>query len=680
MREFIIAVILGLAMGLSLNYAFAGEFSDSAAGIENQLNSIQQDLTTIQNQMGTLPTDITDIQADLGLLRADIQALTDQIDVLLANDSELRGQIQGMSNNIAAVGTIVTELSDLLDDHITNHPTGGDDGNPNILPIQPLVLSPTDDAYVRGGIHADSNFGSSANLIVKSEIEGDFIRYSYLKFDLSGIRRPVDSTLLRIYAFSIQQDMTIELYDTTNLWNWTEDTITWNTKPNLGVQLAVSAPLKDESYIVWDLTSYINSRPSQTQFSFAIIAGGEAQASRNDFYSKESLINQPQVTFVWQEQGAMIDAGNCGMYVGDRVEDIRRGFTGIITSKKCLTLAQQAQWDSTMSLKKAGLTIPWARPIGIYKVLWDEGTLDSNGDPPYGGNNGYNLCPEGLCDEQCNYKSWDDNRVHKISARCRGLKRHVWTPLPAIYQVADIPSGGTTNPPVPPDPSPECAITENILPGTVQAEDYVAYNDTTPGNTGGAYRNDDVDIKTTPTSTQIGWVSDGEWLEYPICNIKPGIYQVWFRISCGTATCGDISMFIDGVLQGKITVPSTGSWNDIHDVITFQGPNVIGPDVSNLKIEFSGGRPLDLDYIEFEYLREHSNWPSEEQTGWYENKYYAISPEHPQFAIYKVLWDSGQGAPKPPAFWHNGWDICLEGECDLGINKHFWKPLPAKYS
>ena len=295
----------------------------------------------------------------------------------------------------------------------------------------------------------------------------------------------MDSTLLRIYAFSIQQDMTIELYDNDDKWNWTEDTITWNTKPGLGTQLAVSAPLRDESYIVWDLTSYINSRPTQTQFTFILITGGESQSSRNDFYSKESLINQPQISFVWQEQGAMIDLGNCDKYVGGRIEDIRRGFTGTITSKNCLNTAMIGSWHSAAGLGENrgeqtvdaqklptwGLIKPWPRPLGIYKVRWDEGTLDSNGDPPYGGGNGYNLCPEGLCDEQCNYRSWDDNRIHKFSARCRGLPRHIWTPLPSIYLAANMPSGGITNPPPPPpDPVLKCAgEASHLIPGKIQA-------------------------------------------------------------------------------------------------------------------------------------------------------------------------------------------------------------------
>ena len=96
----LIAVVGFLVGAFGYNYAYAGEFSDSAAGIENQLLTIQNSITDLQNQMGTLPTDITDIQADIGLLRSDIQTLADQIDVLLANDSELRDQLQGFTNTL----------------------------------------------------------------------------------------------------------------------------------------------------------------------------------------------------------------------------------------------------------------------------------------------------------------------------------------------------------------------------------------------------------------------------------------------------------------------------------------------------------------------------------------------------------------------------------------------------
>src|SRR5262249_32421124 len=62
------------------------------------------------------------------------------------------------------------------------------------------------------------------------------------------------------------------------------------------------------------------------------------------------------------------------------------------------------------------------------------------------------------------------------------------------------------------------------VPGIIQAENFdnggqgVAYYDTTPGNTGGAFRNTDVDISTTTDpgggGYNVGWIAATEWLNY----------------------------------------------------------------------------------------------------------------------------------------------------------------------
>ena len=60
------------------------------------------------------------------------------------------------------------------------------------------------------------------------------------------------------------------------------------------------------------------------------------------------------------------------------------------------------------------------------------------------------------------------------------------------------------------------------VPGTIEAEDYdtggegVAYHDTTAGNSGGAYRYEDVDIENcsdTGGGYNVGWTAMGEWLK-----------------------------------------------------------------------------------------------------------------------------------------------------------------------
>src|SRR5262249_11706805 len=61
------------------------------------------------------------------------------------------------------------------------------------------------------------------------------------------------------------------------------------------------------------------------------------------------------------------------------------------------------------------------------------------------------------------------------------------------------------------------------IPGTIQAANFdnggqgVAYGDTTSGNTGGAYRQTDVDIETSSEGGyDVGWIAAGEWLNFTV--------------------------------------------------------------------------------------------------------------------------------------------------------------------
>ncbi|MBO0359611.1 cellulase family glycosylhydrolase [Hymenobacter sp. BT186] len=87
----------------------------------------------------------------------------------------------------------------------------------------------------------------------------------------------------------------------------------------------------------------------------------------------------------------------------------------------------------------------------------------------------------------------------------------------------------------------------HAIPGTIQAADYdlgraeVAYHDAfsaktdyrdnTPWNQGGAYRNDGVDINTSPDGTfAVSHLTTGEWLNYTVTVSKPGAYDVQVRV------------------------------------------------------------------------------------------------------------------------------------------------------
>jgi hypothetical protein len=119
---------------------------------------------------------------------------------------------------------------------------------------------------------------------------------------------------------------------------------------------------------------------------------------------------------------------------------------------------------------------------------------------------------------------------------------------------------------------------DHALPGKVYAVDYDlgrvnhAYYDQDysntdfggPTNRGGAYRNDGVDIEPCSDQTtngyNVGWIEDGEWLQYTIEVKESGSYAFSFRVASEQAG-GTFHLKMDGNRLGdKITVPNTGGY------------------------------------------------------------------------------------------------------------------------
>lgn len=109
-----------------------------------------------------------------------------------------------------------------------------------------------------------------------------------------------------------------------------------------------------------------------------------------------------------------------------------------------------------------------------------------------------------------------------------------------------------------------------VVPGRIEAEDYTTFFDTSAGNSGRVYRQDDVDIQATSDNTgsfNIGWIEPGEWLAYDIRVNLTGNYRLTLRV----ASPFEDSQFhieMDGVdITDMIRVPNTGGfqkWTDIE--------------------------------------------------------------------------------------------------------------------
>lgn len=111
--------------------------------------------------------------------------------------------------------------------------------------------------------------------------------------------------------------------------------------------------------------------------------------------------------------------------------------------------------------------------------------------------------------------------------------------------------------------------TASALPGTVQVENYdtggslVAYYDTTSANSGGAYRDNNVDIEATTDTGggyNVGWTKATEWLQYTVNVAASGTYSVDLRVA-SNGSGGTFHIAVDGVDKtGSLTVPNTGGW------------------------------------------------------------------------------------------------------------------------
>ena len=130
------------------------------------------------------------------------------------------------------------------------------------------------------------------------------------------------------------------------------------------------------------------------------------------------------------------------------------------------------------------------------------------------------------------------------------------------------------------------------VPGRIEAENYdingpgVSYYDNSAGNSGGAYRSDDVDIEATSDvggGYNVGYIASGEWLTYTVNVQTTAVYQLAFRVASANGP-GNIQVSLDGLPLCTVVTPLTGGWQAWQSVT-----------VNNLVMR-GGQRTLRLDF------------------------------------------------------------------------------------
>ena len=167
------------------------------------------------------------------------------------------------------------------------------------------------------------------------------------------------------------------------------------------------------------------------------------------------------------------------------------------------------------------------------------------------------------------------------------------------------------------------------IPGKINCIDYdfggngIAYNDTdyerndwqqhTPWNTGGKYRNDGVDIEQSNDAAgaefSIGWIEANEWLKFTVHVQTTGLFDVVLRIASAQAG-GQLQLLIDDhPISQVITVPTTGGWYN-WDTITINNiPLQAGNQVLTLKFIKGGFNINQLEFVKVTNINNQGNLP-----------------------------------------------------------------------
>lgn len=140
-------------------------------------------------------------------------------------------------------------------------------------------------------------------------------------------------------------------------------------------------------------------------------------------------------------------------------------------------------------------------------------------------------------------------------------------------------------------------------PGRIEAENYdtngpgISYYDNTTGNSGGAYRTDDVDLEACSDAGggfNVGYIASGEWLNYTINVATTAVYQLTFRVASANGP-GSVHLTLNGLPLGTVTTPLTGGWQTWQSLTL---SNLVLPaGIQSLRLNFPVGGQ-NLNYIQ----------------------------------------------------------------------------------
>ncbi len=131
------------------------------------------------------------------------------------------------------------------------------------------------------------------------------------------------------------------------------------------------------------------------------------------------------------------------------------------------------------------------------------------------------------------------------------------------------------------------------IPGQIDAANFdnggegVAYHDSSAGNSGGQYRQTDVDIEASSEGGyDVGWTTAGEWLNYTVNVANAGSYSVQLRVASPGGASLHIGFNSASNVWKAVAIPATGGWQNWQTVTV---PVTLGAGVQQMTVLFDNG-------------------------------------------------------------------------------------------
>lgn len=123
------------------------------------------------------------------------------------------------------------------------------------------VVTPTIDAFIRGGTNGDTNYGTGTTLELRQGADENYARRILFRFTLPAGSTSLRKAELRVNVSSYTAPNTSHTFQAASVADdtWTETGVTWNNQPAYTTPVLSTVTTSSTGTFVFDVTSFVNS-------------------------------------------------------------------------------------------------------------------------------------------------------------------------------------------------------------------------------------------------------------------------------------------------------------------------------------------------------------------------------------------------------------------------------------